>query len=46
MILEELSVDEVELDMQNPRIARAMEMYDPDQITGVQISMALGCPFH
>jgi hypothetical protein len=35
-------VDQVELDLGNPRIARVLEMFDPKQVTSEQIALALG----
>ncbi len=42
MNVEFLPVEQVELDMNNPRIARMLEMYDRDSLSAEQISMALG----
>jgi len=41
MKTEMLQVDKVQLDMNNPRVARILEMYG-DEVTANQISMALG----
>ncbi|MCL5281983.1 MAG: ParB/Srx family N-terminal domain-containing protein [Planctomycetes bacterium] len=37
-----IPVDQLELDLCNPRIARMLEMFDPMQITSEQIALALG----
>ena len=37
-----IPVDQVELDLSNPRIARVMEMYEPEQISSDHIALALG----
>lgn len=42
MEYKKLSVDQLQLDFSNPRIARILEMYDPSQISAEQIAMALG----
>ncbi len=38
----ELNVDEIKLDMENPRIAKFIEMYDKDTLNSEQIALALG----
>lgn len=38
----ELRIEDVELDMGNPRIAKYLEMYDKNKLTSEQISLALG----
>lgn len=37
-----LPVESVDLDLENPRIARMIQMYDPDNLTAAQIALALG----
>jgi hypothetical protein len=37
-----IPVDQLELDLCNPRIARMLQMYDPKQITSEHIALALG----
>ena len=37
-----LPLDNIELDLKNPRIAKYLEMYKPDQITSECIAIALG----
>lgn len=37
-----LPIDQLELDLENPRIARMLEMYDRAQLTEDQIALALG----
>lgn len=38
----ELDVEEVELDMNNPRIAKFIEMYDKNSLNSEQLALALG----
>ena len=38
----DLKIEEVELDMDNPRIAKFIEMYDKDALNSEQIALALG----
>lgn len=38
----ELNIDEIELDMENPRIAKFIEMYDKKTLNSEQIALALG----
>ena len=37
-----LKIEEIELDMENPRIAKFIEMYDKEKLNSEQIAMALG----
>jgi len=39
---EELNIEKIELDYENPRIAKALEIYNKDALTSEQISLALG----
>ncbi len=38
----ELNIDDIELDMENPRIAKFLEMYDKNTLNSEQIALALG----
>ena len=38
----DLIIEEVELDMNNPRIAKFIEMYDKDTLNSEQLALALG----
>lgn len=38
----ELDIDKINLDYDNPRIAKALEIYKKEELTGEQISLALG----
>jgi len=37
-----IKIDDIDLDFENPRIARVLEFHDPGDITAEQISLALG----
>lgn len=39
---EELEIDSIELDMDNPRIAKFIEMYDKNLLNSEQVALALG----
>ena len=39
---EDLKIEEVELDMNNPRIAKFIEMYDKNSLNSEQLALALG----
>ena len=41
-IYKDLKINEVELDMSNPRIAKYIEMYDKDSLTSEALALALG----
>ena len=38
----DLKIEEVELDMNNPRIAKFIEIYDKDSLNSEQLALALG----
>jgi hypothetical protein len=42
MKITQIPIDQLELDMENPRIARMLEMYDRAQLSDDQIALALG----
>ncbi|MBL4933209.1 ParB/RepB/Spo0J family partition protein [Clostridium paridis] len=39
---QEISIDEIQLDFENPRISKFLEQYSKDQLTSEAISLALG----
>ena len=39
---EKLDITKVELDMENPRIVKFLEMYSEDALTGEAVALALG----